>query len=816
MLCRPLPPVSNLCAIAIVPKHFSQVPGPVKPANQLKVYTEAVTEVGKKILKTVHSLTVRVEPMLDGTVAKLPFSIFNALVEIIETAEDNTDQIKELLEKIEFRLDAVEYTLSLAGSSEQIKNCAGMFVNSLKEFQKKLDAIQGKATWKQVLQIDGISEKIQDCVEAIDEFTEKFSLNLMISIYHDTSVTKHITQSSNMLGSWPIYIPAWYNTNAGPKVYRNGCTPQTRISICQRIHTWATNSSSQPIFWLSGMAGTGKSSIAYSIAENFENNLEKCCLSASFFCSRQIEQLREIKYIIPTIAYQIAERNVAFAQELLLVKSETAHADAVDKQIDELLVQPWQRSLKKQLRKIPVFLVIIDALDEIERGHGSNLIESLIQSINNIANGIQGIKFLITSRPDPGIIDRCQKQVFHPSYILENVDPRDAIEDVKHFLHERLPEHDHGKLDQIALLSQGLFIYAATVVRYIQPEEGEKDSQQEQNSHLDAMLEEKPSPEHLGEDGKLLIDSVYELILAEGLGKKGTNKFARHYKVLLTIQCAQKPLSVASISSFTEENKKEKDLEAVQIAINAFHAVMYISDKDKCVYVYHKSFLDFLSDESRSKMKLELNVSDWHASMARVCFTIMTSSLHFNMCNLPSSFLMDADVENLEERVKEKFDNLLEYCCFYWNIHMKKGNDLLKLIASITPFVKDTSLFWIEAMNLLEHKTRSYEMIRDVKRWILQSSNHSGGEVLRVLNALELVALLFTKSQARLSTPHLYLSVLATEFVNEKLPEQWMKSFTKLPKVQCMGVSNHGGEIMKIGISSVQCDLAFSHRSGSQ
>ena len=50
------------------------------------------------------------------------------------------------------------------------------------------------------------------------------------------------------------------------------CTPGTRVRILGDIIRWAndTSSESQSVYWLIGQAGSGKSTIAYTIARRFE------------------------------------------------------------------------------------------------------------------------------------------------------------------------------------------------------------------------------------------------------------------------------------------------------------------------------------------------------------------------------------------------------------------------------------------------------------------------------------------------------------------------------------------------------------------
>ena len=58
------------------------------------------------------------------------------------------------------------------------------------------------------------------------------------------------------------------------------CLTNTRVVLQRQIKEWAKDGTGKPIFWLNGMAGTGKSTIARTIAQSFADEGQ---LGASFF-----------------------------------------------------------------------------------------------------------------------------------------------------------------------------------------------------------------------------------------------------------------------------------------------------------------------------------------------------------------------------------------------------------------------------------------------------------------------------------------------------------------------------------------------------
>ena len=61
------------------------------------------------------------------------------------------------------------------------------------------------------------------------------------------------------------------------------CLEKTRIELLQEMEQWILNPDGEYIYWLSGSAGTGKSTIARTVATTLEKAKQ---LGASFFFSR--------------------------------------------------------------------------------------------------------------------------------------------------------------------------------------------------------------------------------------------------------------------------------------------------------------------------------------------------------------------------------------------------------------------------------------------------------------------------------------------------------------------------------------------------
>ena len=163
--------------------------------------------------------------------------------------------------------------------------------------------------------------------------------------------------------------------------------------------------------------------------------------------------------------YQLARRSKSYARSLLDADKFDS-VDILSKQMQDLLVGPWEKSVGNRSPDLPPYLVIVDALDEIEGGGGSEFLRALLTMINK--GCLRGLKFLVTSRPDPELASLCQSFSSDAVCRLHDVAADEVDADIAKYLHVALPElRDGPELGKLVFQAQGLFIYASTAVRYV-------------------------------------------------------------------------------------------------------------------------------------------------------------------------------------------------------------------------------------------------------------------------------------------------------------------------------------------------------------
>ena len=137
---------------------------------------------------------------------------------------------------------------------------------------------------------------------------------------------------------------------------RNGCTEDTRKAILDALRMWASDNTATKVYWLSGMAGTGKTTIAYSFSE-FLNDNES--LGGTFFSSHLRVDTSDARCIIPTICLQLAARKSisSLSHHILEVVEDNPDCKSwrIDKQFQNFIVKPLTAAYRDTRNIIPSY-----------------------------------------------------------------------------------------------------------------------------------------------------------------------------------------------------------------------------------------------------------------------------------------------------------------------------------------------------------------------------------------------------------------------------------------------------------------------------
>ena len=177
------------------------------------------------------------------------------------------------------------------------------------------------------------------------------------------------------------------------------CFKDTRVTVLDTITNWINDPSSPPIFWLHGLAGTGKSTIARTIGIEAA---EAGFTTASFFFSRiGSAGQRDPAYVFPTLAHQLATGHNELHQIIgdAVIESPDINYAVASKQFRTLIGTPLGAFCAKS-GSVGNILIVLDALDECQGFEEKRPQEILACLRDHAYPAVPRIPILLTSRPE--------------------------------------------------------------------------------------------------------------------------------------------------------------------------------------------------------------------------------------------------------------------------------------------------------------------------------------------------------------------------------------------------------------------------------
>jgi len=489
---------------------------------------------------------------------------------------------------------------------------------------------------------------------------------------------------------------------------RRGCLRGTRETVLDEIESWAKDFDTSPVFWLNGLAGTGKSTIAQTTIERlFADGL----LGASFFCSRDFKDWSDLHFIFPTLAFQLAHKYLAFRTHLVSLLQ--SNPDVVDEplysQMEMLIVEP--------LRSTNIStIIVIDALDECKDDEPSSAILSVL---GRLVEEIPGVKFFVTGRPEPRIKTGFRLPLLADAtsvFVLHDVHPSLIDNNIQLFL-----KHELSKLAQkhqlegwptdesVTLLCQragGLFVYAVATVKYIDKRFYLPERQ------LDTIVS---FPGNTDYEGKTALDSLYLWILEESFDIDDPLIHSKVQTVIGAVVLLVNPLPPSEIAKLMDLETRE----VLPILTSVQSLLVLDEDSTQPVKPFHKSFPDFITNPTHCfNTRFYIFPEHMDLELLMNCLRVMNKGLVQNLLSLPD-YAFNSEVEDLEMRIKKCINIPLQYACQFWHHHLPKtGRDVTDIIPSLSIFLKEKFLAWLEVVSVLGATKGAITALGQLILWI--------------------------------------------------------------------------------------------------
>ncbi|KIO00851.1 hypothetical protein M404DRAFT_753719, partial [Pisolithus tinctorius Marx 270] len=576
------------------------------------------------------------------------------------------------------------------------------------------------------------------------------------------------------------------------------CLDGTRTEILKDITDWITTCdvNAPRILWLQGQAGRGKSAIAHTIASWIE---DVGAPGACFCFARDRQAERREERVLTTIARDLADRDQAFRRALSNVVSNN---HALKTTCD--VVQQWKRFILEPLSKINGeivgnVVVIIDALDESGPEKSRKDILSLLKS-SEAAHLPANFRILLTSRPLPDIA-RAMRDVPHVKAIsLDDIRQELVEHDIRLYVSKELdglPTIEATEIQNVVKKSGGLFEWARLACEFIRPG---RAGETWKERYEDLMALES-------EEGRTLLDTTYFAILKEGIPQSGKG-LERYRSVMRQVVMTLEPLPMAVLNSMREKFPNKQDHYDIVLILEFMSPVLGgIVDHVSAVRPLHASFYDFLMDRSRSGVYF-VDTSDGK-DLASATLQILCDNLQFNICELESSYLANAEVLDLSKKIEDKIPHHLSYSSRFWTQHLRKTAFDLGLAGLVRAIVgSEKMMFWLEVLSLLGMVGKGVDALGRVATW-LQGQGGFKDVLALVEDGIKLIQNF--GSVIVHSTPHLYASALPFIPSNALLSMMILPKFPRLARVAVGGLKGWPVEqqLLQGHVSTVN-SVAFS------
>ena len=526
-------------------------------------------------------------------------------------------------------------------------------------------------------------------------------------------------------GSWyleKLSVATQAAFNSSERQHDPLCLEKTRVDVLNKIKAWAYGQDGSCIYWLNGRAGTGKSTIARTIAREC---YDEGRLGASFFFSKGGGDAGHAGKFFTTLAFQLAKTSPIL--ESYICDAVKANIDIKDQSLrdqwTQLILQPLSR-LDENFFPSLSYIFVVDALDECE---GEGNIRAIIQLLAE-AQSLKKVQLrvFLTSRPEVPI-----RYGFHPTsgveheeFILHNISPPIIDHDIQVFLKHNLEligeecslnaDWTSGQIiERLIQKASGLFIWAATACRFI------RDGKQFGIARLNTILEPSnldsaiPSEKHL--------DEIYVTVLKQCI-KPSFSEIEKERLYLMLRQVLGSmavlfaPLSANSLCRLLPNITKEE----INHTLEDLHAILDVpKDQTQPLRLHHPSFRDFLIEETRcSDSNFWVDAEHAHKRLADSSIQLMTKSLKQNICGLSGHGMWAI---NSNSQVQQCLPQEVQYACLYWIQHLQRSGCQLRDDDQVHQFLKKHVLHWLEALGWMQKISEGIHAIISLESTVVVS-----------------------------------------------------------------------------------------------
>ncbi|CCA76052.1 hypothetical protein PIIN_10052 [Serendipita indica DSM 11827] len=648
---------------------------------------------------------------------------------------------------------------SFTTAAQNTKFDAGMirkFARDIEDLHRRFMDALALFTGYRAQVIEQNTEVIMANLEATKSIAENTRANMQATRM-SAEATKSIVKTTLIDADCSAILQLPMVTFVAESVH-NTCLQGTREAVLQTIRHWVEDDiSRKPIFWLCDIAGSGKSTVAMSIVEQWR---KEGILGGQFFFSLDSNEASTTDKFCSTLAKELAQhmRELTPYIAQALKQNPAIMRNSLHDQLRNLLTGP----LRHRQAKV---VFVIDAVDECKSEvQRSNLLDALAQAARETKN----LKIFITSRPDLAI-----DAVLGPLSIkaelkdrLHDVNHQDNIDDIaKYITHSLHTVLSSDKIDRLVKKASGLFIWASTACRMF------KTSSRSPESIYNRLVSMQGG----------VIDDLYTFILEH----TNPDDRAVNCMMLALLLAAYEPLTTNDLDNLAMHAKVDGSAKAL---VRNLGTVLTENQTTKLIQFRHPTFVEYLrrcsdAPSVEGSHKIHIDITSAHGHAASWCLKNLksrTEGLKFNICRIESSFYLNRQVPDLDAKVSKFIPRRLQYASSHWFSHAADTdedwrrtlkNDLQYILRIPYP------LYWMEILSFTGRVSRAIAGLRALmaQTGLEEATRKSIMEMLRFMMAF-LVPI-------QDSAPHIYISALPFTPTKSKLYQEGLQRYINTFKV---------------------------------
>ncbi|KAL7899344.1 vegetative incompatibility protein HET-E-1, partial [Trichoderma sp. TUCIM 5745] len=596
------------------------------------------------------------------------------------------------------------------------------------------------------------SKKLENIIAALQQHQNTMAVAIQIDQTVEVLTINHKIDLSKL----PIAKGAAFNSQANE--FDPRCHPRTRLNLLAEIYDWFEDLQGKCIYWLCGMAGTGKSTISRTVAEYLAEKKTPC---ASFFFKKGEGDRGRAALFFTTIAAQLVQQLPGMVPHVrAAIEADMNISDkSKNQQFEKLILEPLNKCEGQQSAMVSI---VIDALDECDMEEDAgNMVQLLARAME--VTSVR-LRFFITSRPELPI--RLGFALISNSYkelALHEIPKPDIKNDIAIYLEDELktivqrynmsvetrrqllPQWPGSQnTEKLVEMAIPLFIYAATACRFISDRRlGGPKEQLER--FLNSALNTNSN-----------LDATYLPILDQLIrGLKGGEKEAvitRFKEIVGTIVLLANPLSTISLA-----NLLAIDAEKIDNQLDMLHSVLNIpSSTDDPIRLFHLSFRDFLvNKENCDRNPSWVDEKTTHKRIMVCCLKLLSANtLQKDICNLRAPGTLRSEID--QENIKTHLPPEIQYACLYWVHHLKESGGTISDRDQVYEFLIRHLLHWIEALSLLGRVLESVGMLDSLLGIIHSEDSATTSAIIRDIKRI----ILFSRSSIDEAPLQIYSSAI--------------------------------------------------------